>query len=41
MNPVLAKVFLVLLGAILFMLPLLPALTELWLKRDAQPLDVV
>jgi cytoskeletal protein CcmA (bactofilin family) len=41
MNPALATALLVLLGGILFTLPLLPALTELWLKRDAQPLDVV
>ena len=41
MNPALAKVLLVLLAGILFILPLLPALTELRIKRDAQPLDVI
>jgi len=41
MNPVLATVLLVLLAGILFTLPLLPALTELRLKRDAQPLNVI
>jgi len=41
MNPTLATLLLVLLAGILLMLPLLPALTELRLKRDAQPLDVV
>src|ERR1700681_4452419 len=41
MNPVLARVLLVLLAGILFTLPLLPALAELRLKRDAQPLNVI
>ena len=41
MNPVLAAVLLVLLAAFLFTFPLLPALTELRLKRDAQPLNVI
>ena len=41
MNPAFAAVALVLLAAILFLLPLLPALMELRLKRDAQPLRVV
>src|SRR5579872_369257 len=41
MNPVLARVLLVLLAGILFTLPLLPALTELRFKRDAQPLNVI
>ena len=41
MNPSLATVLLVLLAGILFALPLLPALTELRLKRDAQPLGVI
>jgi len=41
MNPVLATLLLVLLAGILFTLPLLPALTELRLKRDAQPLNVI
>jgi hypothetical protein len=41
MNPALATVLLVLLAVVLFTLPLLPALTELRLKRDAQPLDVI
>jgi cytoskeletal protein CcmA (bactofilin family) len=41
MNPALAAVLLVLLAGILFTLPLLPALLELRLKRDAQPLDVI
>jgi len=41
MNPAFAAVLLVLLAGILFTLPLLPALTELRLKRDAQPLEVI
>jgi hypothetical protein len=41
MNPVLARVLLILLAGILFTLPLLPALAELRLKRDAQPLNVI
>lgn len=41
MNPTLATVLLVLLAAILFTLPLLPALTELLVKSDAQPLNVI
>jgi hypothetical protein len=41
MNPALAAVLLVLSAGILFILPLLPALMELRLKRDAQPLDVI
>jgi predicted acyltransferase (DUF342 family) len=41
MNPALATVLLVLLAGVLFTLPLLPALRELRLKRDAQPLDVI
>ncbi len=41
MNPALAKVLLALLASIVFILPLLPALTELRIKRDAQPLDVI
>lgn len=41
MNPVLARVLLVLVAGIFFTLPLLPALTELYLKRDAQPLNVI
>jgi hypothetical protein len=41
MNPTLATAALVLLAAVLFMLPLLPALLELRLKRDAQPLNVI
>jgi hypothetical protein len=41
MNPVLATVLLVSLAGILLMIPLLPALAELRLKRDAQPLDVI
>jgi predicted acyltransferase (DUF342 family) len=41
MNAVLAKILLILLAGILFVLPLLPALTELRVKRDAQPLDVI
>lgn len=41
MNPALATVLLILLAGILFTLPLLPALSELRLKRDAQPLDVI
>jgi cytoskeletal protein CcmA (bactofilin family) len=41
MNPALATVLLVLLAGILFVLPLLPALIELRLKRDAHPLNVI
>lgn len=41
MNPAFATAALVLLAAVLFMLPLLPALLELRLKRDAQPLNVI
>jgi hypothetical protein len=41
MNPALATVFLVSLAGILLMIPLLPALAELRLKRDAQPLNVI
>jgi hypothetical protein len=41
MNPALAAVLLVLLAGILFILPLLPAVIELRLKRDAQPLNVI
>jgi hypothetical protein len=41
MNPVLATVLLVLLMGIFLTLPLLPALKELYLKRDAEPLNVV
>ena len=41
MNPVLATVLLISLAGILFTLPLLPALTELRLKCDAQPLNMI
>jgi hypothetical protein len=41
MNPALVTVLLVIFAGILFTLPLLPALIELRLKRDAQPLDVI
>jgi hypothetical protein len=41
MNPALATVLLVLVAGVLFTLPLLPALRELRLKRDAQPLNVI
>ena len=41
MNAGLAKVLLVLFAGFLFVLPLLPALRELRIKRDAQPLDVI
>ena len=41
MNPSLATLLLVLLAGILFVLPLLPALIELCLKRDAHPLNVI
>ena len=41
MNPALATVLVVLLAGILLTLPLLPALVELRLKRDAQPLKVI
>jgi cytoskeletal protein CcmA (bactofilin family) len=40
-NPSLATVLLVLLAALLFVLPLVPALRELRLKRDAEPLNVI
>lgn len=41
MTPILAKFALVLFAGILVILPLLPALLELHLKRDAQPLAVI
>jgi hypothetical protein len=41
MNPAVATTFLILLAGILITLPLLPALIELHLKRDAQPLTVI
>jgi hypothetical protein len=41
MNSALATVLLVLLAGVLFTIPLLPALIELCLKRDAQPLNVI
>jgi predicted acyltransferase (DUF342 family) len=41
MNPTLATAILVLSAGIFFILPLLPALIELHLKRDAQPLKVI
>ena len=41
MNPALATAILVIFAGILFTLPLLPAIIELRLKRDAQPLDVI
>ena len=41
MNSALATVLLVLLAGIFLILPLLPALVELRLKRDAQPLNVI
>jgi cytoskeletal protein CcmA (bactofilin family) len=40
-SPSLATLLLVLLAGLLFMVPLLPAIVELRLKRDAQPLDVI
>jgi cytoskeletal protein CcmA (bactofilin family) len=40
-NHSLAALILVLLAGVLFMLPMLPAIVELCLKRDAQPLGVV
>ena len=40
-NPALATVLLVLLAAVLLTLPLLPALRELRIKRDAAPLVVI
>jgi cytoskeletal protein CcmA (bactofilin family) len=40
-NPSLATVLLVLLAAVLFALPLLPAVQELRLKHDAEPLNVI
>ena len=41
MNPPLAALVLVALAGAIFMLPLLPAIVELRLKRDAQPLNVI
>lgn len=41
MNPAFATTILFLLGGVLFLLPMLPAIVELRLKRDAQPLDVI
>jgi hypothetical protein len=41
MNPALATVILVLLAGVLFTIPLLPALIELRLRRDALPLNVI
>src|ERR1700675_2739362 len=41
MNPTLATVLVILLAGTLLTLPLLPALIELRLKRDAQPLNVI
>ena len=41
MNPSLATLVLVLLAGALLTLPLLPAMVELRLKRDAQPLNVI
>jgi len=41
MSPALATVLVVLLAGIIFVLPLLPALIELRLKRDAHPLNVI
>jgi hypothetical protein len=40
MNPAIASILIVLLAVVLLMLPLLPALIELLLKRDAEPLVV-
>jgi cytoskeletal protein CcmA (bactofilin family) len=40
-NHSLAALILVLLAGVVFMLPMLPAIVELCLKRDAEPLDVV
>jgi cytoskeletal protein CcmA (bactofilin family) len=41
MSPAIAMLVLILSAGLLFMLPLLPAIAELRLKRDAQPLDVI
>src|SRR5579864_500641 len=41
MSPAFATTILFLLGGVLFLLPMLPAIGELRLKRDAQPLDVI
>ena len=41
MSPAIAMLVLILSAGLLFMLPLLPAIAELLLKRDAQPLDVI
>jgi cytoskeletal protein CcmA (bactofilin family) len=41
MSPAIAMLVLILSAGFLFMLPLLPAIAELRLKRDAQPLDVI
>jgi cytoskeletal protein CcmA (bactofilin family) len=40
-NPSVATLLLVLLAGLLFLIPLFPAIAELRLKRDAQPLDVI
>jgi cytoskeletal protein CcmA (bactofilin family) len=41
MNPVSATIVLILLAAVLFLLPMLPAILEFRRKRDAQPLNVI
>ncbi len=41
MSPAIATVLLILLAGLLFLVPLAPAIAELRLKRDAQPLDVI
>jgi cytoskeletal protein CcmA (bactofilin family) len=41
MSPAFATLLLVLLAGVLLTMPLLPAIIELRLKRDAQPLDVI
>jgi hypothetical protein len=41
MSPAFATLLLVLLAGVLLTIPLLPAIIELRLKRDAQPLDVI
>jgi cytoskeletal protein CcmA (bactofilin family) len=41
MSPAIAMLVLILSAGLLFTLPLVPAIAELRLKRDAQPLDVI
>jgi predicted acyltransferase (DUF342 family) len=40
-SPAIATLLLIVLAGLLFLIPLVPAIAELRLKRDAQPLDVI